>query len=103
MKVRMWGAGILGGILALELAQADTHYTPRAGEEYRMEVDGKPITVPARDRRQVTAIDIGLVWTPDAPGRYEHLPFGAVFVWRNLSGGKERFRGILMVSPQVRT
>ncbi|HEX2245841.1 MAG TPA: hypothetical protein VHH94_06120 [Gammaproteobacteria bacterium] len=114
MKGGIWWAGWLSGSLLLQAAYADDYRTPRAGEEYRTALWGIPITAPARNRRHVTALDLGLQWIPDGPisplilplggalvvrdrnepGSDLILPFGAVFVWRNEDYGKKRFRGV---------
>lgn len=100
--------------LVIQAAQAETYRTPRAGEEFRTRILNKPVVAPARDRRDVTSLTVGVQWIPDGPGspailpfggalvvRDEReagtnslLPFGAVFVWRNPEQGKYRFRGV---------
>src|SRR5437762_3362268 len=56
---------------------------PLAGEQYHTEVLGKPVDVPLRDRRNVTAINFGLLWIPNGPSFLEVLPFGSLYLWRN--------------------
>jgi hypothetical protein len=114
MKGAIWWAGWLSSSVLLQAAYADDYRTPRAGEEYRTELLGIPVTAPARNRGHVTALDLGLQWIPDGPvsplilplggalvvrdrneaGSDLVLPFGAVFVWRNEDDGKRRFRGV---------
>lgn len=84
---------LLIGILMPPGLCARVDLTPRAGEPYRTELWGEPVTVPARDRRNVTAVSLGGMWTPHGPSGYEFLPMGALFLWRNLDDGRERFRG----------
>src|SRR5438105_634846 len=67
--------------------------TPLAGEEYHTELFGEPVHVPARDRRSVTAANVGVQWIPNGPAFYEVLPFGALYVWRNMDDQNRRFRG----------
>jgi len=47
MKGGIWWAGWLSSSLLLQAADADDYRTPRAGEEYRTELWGIPITAPA--------------------------------------------------------
>jgi hypothetical protein len=57
--------------------------TPRAGEGFRTEVLGEPVTVPPQDRRSISAWDIGIAAnSPGATGS-EVLPFGSLYFWRN--------------------
>lgn len=116
MNRKLWWAGLLSGGLFLQSALADIYRTPLAGEEYHTEVWGSRVTAPSQDRRHVTALNLGVQWIPDGPSnplflpfggalvvRDEQaeiggdlvLPFGSVFVWRNLDDGKQRFRGVL--------
>lgn len=67
--------------------------TPLAGESFHTEVLGKPVTVPARDRKAVTAVSFGMQYLHDGPMNYQILPFGALYVWRNSDDEKKRFRG----------
>jgi hypothetical protein len=114
MTAKTWLAVLLGASLLLQGVRADPYRTPRAGEAYRMDLAGIPITVPARDRRRVTALTLGLQWIPDGPssplilplggalfvrseeerGENLLLPFGSIFVWRNPKEGQQRFRGV---------
>lgn len=65
--------------------------TPLAGEAFQAEVKGREIDVPARGRRSITAIDIGVLLIPEGPHTQQVLPYGSLFVWRNAD--TRRFRG----------
>lgn len=56
--------------------------TPRAGEGFRTTVFGEEVRVPPRDRRSVSAWDLGLAATAPGPAGSEALPFGAIYLWR---------------------
>ena len=73
------------------LASGEESKTPLAGEPFQVEVSGREIDVPARGRRSVTAIDIGVQVIPNGPRTQQVLPVGALFVWRNAD--TRRFRG----------
>ncbi|MGH8508296.1 MAG: hypothetical protein ACREVH_06210, partial [Gammaproteobacteria bacterium] len=114
MKARLWWVGVASASLLLQAVQAEPYRTPRAGEAYQTEIWTKPVTAPARDRRHVTALDLGLQYVPDGPSSPDILPFGgalvvrdtdeqgedvlqpfgAIYVWRNPEEGQQRFRGI---------
>ena len=72
---------------------ADEYRTPRAGEEFHTQLFGEPVSVPGRDRRSVTAVSFGALWTPYGTSGYEFIPVGSFYVWRNLEDGRKRFRG----------
>ncbi|MBI4587094.1 MAG: hypothetical protein HY717_24040 [Planctomycetes bacterium] len=57
--------------------------TPLSGAGFKTTVFGREIEVPPRDRRSVSAWDLGL--TAAAPGlkESEALPFGSLFLWRH--------------------
>ena len=77
------------------LAFAGESRTPLAGEQYRTEVLGEPVNVPARDRRNVTAINFGVLWIPNGPTFLEVLPFGSLYLWRNWDDDRHRLRATL--------
>ena len=63
--------------------EGEPYRTPRAGEGFRTDVFGRDVVVPPRDRRSVTAWDIGLAATiPGATGK-EVLPFGSLYFFRH--------------------
>src|SRR5687768_14902527 len=74
------------------LVFADEPRTPLAGEQYHTEVLGEPVHVPARDRRNVTAINFGVLWIPNGPSFLEVLPFGSLYLWRNWDDDRHRLR-----------
>lgn len=82
-----FGIGLLAGLaswtLFFSLAAAEDYRTPLAGQAFQAELFGQPVDVPARDRRHVTAVDLGVQWIPHGPNQLEVLPFGALFVWQN--------------------
>jgi hypothetical protein len=90
-------AGLLTAWVSIDPAAcaAADYRTPRAGEEYVTELWGEQAIAPARDRRSVTALNLGVAWIPDAPRDYEVLPFGAFFLWRNPEGGRGRLRAVV--------
>ncbi|MGH8625051.1 MAG: hypothetical protein ACREYC_07205 [Gammaproteobacteria bacterium] len=109
------GVALTSGSLLFQAALADTTYrTPRAGEAYQTELWSRRVTAPARDRRRVTALDLGVQYIPDGPSSPDILPFGgalvvrdtddqgedvlqpfgAIFVWRNPEHGRHRLRGV---------
>ena len=83
---------LASGSLFSPLASGEEQKTPLAGEAFHAEVLGHEVDVPARDRRNVTALDFGVQWLPRGPRTEEILPFGALFVWRNAD--TQRFRGV---------
>ncbi len=76
-------ACLAGSLVFLPSTYAEDYHTPLAGEAFHTELFGQPVDVPPRDRRSVTAINVGLQWIPKGPNQLEVLPFGALFVWRN--------------------
>jgi hypothetical protein len=50
---------------------------------------------PERNRRSVTALNLGVQWLPHAPKDYEVLPFGALYLWRHPEAGPSRLRAVL--------
>ena len=73
------------------LASGEEQKAPLAGEAFQIEVKGREVDVPARSRRRVTAIDLGVQVIPKGPRTQQVLPVGALFVWRNAD--TRRFRG----------
>ncbi|MGH8579425.1 MAG: hypothetical protein ACREVK_04610 [Gammaproteobacteria bacterium] len=114
MTASLWCIGLASGGLLLQAVQAEDYRTPRAGEAYQTEIWGKRITAPERDRRHVTALNLGLQYIPNGPSSPDILPFGgalvvrdtddqgedvlqpfgAIFVWRNPEHGRQRLRGV---------
>ena len=82
---------LAGGSLFSSVASAEEQKTPLAGEPFKIEVSGKEIDVPARDRRSQTAIDVGMLLIPHGPRTQQVNPYGSFFVWRN--DDTRRFRG----------
>ena len=56
--------------------------TPRAGEGFSTKVFGFDVREPARDRRSVSAVDIGVATTAPGADDSEVLPFGSLYFWR---------------------
>jgi hypothetical protein len=79
------------GTLFSPVASAEEPKTPLAGEPFQIEMSGKEVDVPARDRRNQTAIDFGALVIPEGPRTQQVNPYGALFVWRNAD--TRRFRG----------
>jgi len=87
--------GLLLTFLFVPFCGAGEYRTPRAGESYTTGLFGAPVTAPSRDRRSVTALNLGVQWLNDAPADYEIMPYGAIFLWRNKDNGRERLRAVL--------
>ena len=105
--------GVASASLLLQVVQAEAYRTPRPGGD-PTEIWSKRVKAPARDRRHVTALNLGLQYIPDGPSSPDILPFGgalvvrdtddqgedvlqpfgAIFVWRNPEDGQQRLRGI---------
>jgi hypothetical protein len=63
-------------------APGEEYRTPRAGEGFHTTVFGEEVNVPPRDRRSVTAWNLGLsAAIPEVP-ESTVLPFGSFFLWR---------------------
>ncbi|MBA3967253.1 MAG: hypothetical protein H0X47_16065, partial [Nitrospirales bacterium] len=77
----------------IPLVWGDTDSTPLAGQPHQTELFGQDLYIPSRDRRHVTAINLGINWIPDGPERLELLPFGALFMWHNWTDENRQFRG----------
>src|SRR5512132_1593196 len=82
---------LASGSLFSPLASGEEPKTPLAGEPFHIEVAGREIDVPARDRRHQTAIDVGMLLIPEGPRTQQVNPYGSLFVWRN--DDTRRFRG----------
>lgn len=102
-------------VLPVSVALADDYHTPLAGEAFETDLWGYHVKAPARDRRRVSAISLGVQWVPNGPSSPAIIPFGgalilrgqnaeggnlvqpfgAVYLWRNLEDGKKRFRGAI--------
>ena len=93
-----WGKGIaaIGAALAIlsitkaGSTHADDYHTPLAGAEYRTEVAGRPVVVPARDRDYVRSLDLGAAFfIPDVGGDWG-APFGAFYWLKNKDSWRSR-------------
>jgi hypothetical protein len=73
----------------------EEYLTPRAGEGFETTVLGREVRVEPRDRRTITAWDLGL--SAIAPGvpTQEVLPFGSLFFWRQ-PDERTFFRAVLL-------
>jgi len=93
----MAGAVALGGLFFLSgLAHAEEPYhTPLAGDAYHTVLFGREVDVPARDRTNLTALNLGLYYVPDIKGELIQ-PFGAIYLWRNMDDGTSILRGVLV-------
>lgn len=91
--------GLLASLVLMALLPglclAAEYRTPRAGESYTTQLFGQTVTAPARNRRSVTALNLGVQWLAGAPSDYEVLPYGAFFLWRNEDDGRQRLRAVL--------
>lgn len=56
--------------------------TPRAGEGFHTQLFGDPIEITPRDRRSVTALQVGSAFTAPGPSGAEVIPYGALFLFR---------------------
>lgn len=93
MYAHMVALAICLMVIPLTSALGETTDSPLAGQPYHTEIFGKEIHIPSRDRREVTAINVGVTWLPDGPSGLEILPLGALYVWRNWEEENRRFRG----------
>src|SRR5438445_3144621 len=80
-----------GSLFSSLASAADEQKAPLAGEPFHMEMSGREIDVPARDRRNQNAIDFGALLIPHGPRTQQVNPYGSLFVWRN--DDTRRFRG----------
>ncbi len=113
--VRLLSCALLQCLVTNAMAQ-DSERTPRAGEEYRTELFGRPVTAPWQNRTHVNAFTLGLNWIPDGPNNPLVLPFGgallvrddnsklagdlyqpfgSLYYWRNELDGARRLRAVL--------
>ena len=97
MQVGSWGKRIAIGaavaILSMVKAgstHADDYHTPLAGAEYRTEVAGKPVVVPARDRDYVRSLDLGGAFFSPNVGSDWGAPFGAFYWLKNKNSWRSR-------------
>jgi hypothetical protein len=90
---------LLGLLLSLPgLARAgeeEPYHTPLAGFAYNTTLFGREVHAPARDRSDLTALNLGLLYVPDIKGEIVQ-PFGALYLWRNIDKGNTIFRGIVV-------
>lgn len=61
----------------------EEYRTPRAGEGFRAEVFGEEVTVQPRDRRSISAWDVGVSAVAPGVSESEALPFGSLYFWRH--------------------
>jgi hypothetical protein len=83
----------MSGMSLLPSARGEDEITPLAGESFQTKIFGEPVTVHARNRKNVTAASFGMQYLHDGPSFYQMLPFGALYIWRNSDDEKQRFRG----------
>jgi hypothetical protein len=83
----------MSSTLFISDAYSEDQATPLAGESFRTEIFGEPVTVRPRNRKDVTAASFGMQYLHDGPSFYQTLPFGALYVWRNSDDETRRFRG----------
>lgn len=57
--------------------------TPRAGEGFRTEIFGERVEVAPRDRRSVSAFDLGVATVIPGADESEILPFAAAYFWEH--------------------
>ena len=80
----------------LEEPSDPDYETPEAAEGFRTDVFGRDISVQPRDRRSISAWDIGgMGWYPAAESEHE-LPFAALYFWRRPDEQKF-FRGTVSI------
>ncbi len=77
------------------LPQLTDDRAPLAGEGFRTEIFGRKVTVPGRNRRDLTAIDLGLAASMPGPTGNKVLPYGALFLYRADDDDRRRLRGII--------
>ena len=76
---------VLSPALDLRAEDHGEYHTPLAGEPYQAEVGGKSISIPAKDRDNVRAINLGAAFFTPKVGDDWGLPFGA-FYWKRHKG-----------------
>jgi hypothetical protein len=74
-------------------AFGDDSLAPLAGQPFDTTLMGQEIHIPSRDRRHVTAVNVGVQWIPDGPRQLKILPLGALFIWHNWTNENRLFRG----------
>jgi hypothetical protein len=62
---------------------APNYRTPLAGEGFRTVVFGRDVTVQPRNRRSVSAWDLGLQASAPEPEDSGFIPFGSLYFWRH--------------------
>jgi hypothetical protein len=67
----------------VEQADGEEYHTPRAGEALETDVFGRHVIVPERDRRSITAWDLGLAAVAPGITGNEVLPFASLYFWRH--------------------
>jgi hypothetical protein len=73
----------------------EPYHTPLAGFPYDTTLFGRDVYAPARDRSDLTALDLGTMFVPNIKGEVVE-PFGALYLWRNMDEGNTIFRAILV-------
>jgi hypothetical protein len=73
----------------------EPYHTPLAGSAYDTTLFGREVHAPARDRSNLTALELGTMFVPNIKGEVVE-PFGAFYLWRNMDEGKTIFRAILV-------
>jgi len=73
----------------------EPYHTPLAGFAYDTTLFGKQVHAPARDRSDLTALNLGILYVPNIKGEVVQ-PFGALYLWRNIDNGNTIFRGIVV-------
>ncbi len=63
--------------------QGTPYHTPLAGEGFRTEVFGREIRVAPRNRRSVSAFDLGVAVYEPPPEDAEFFPIGALYFWHH--------------------
>ncbi|HXZ24945.1 MAG TPA: hypothetical protein VEI24_01885, partial [Nitrospiria bacterium] len=90
---------MLGLLLSFSgLARAgeeEPYHTPLAGFAYNTTLFGREVHAPSRDRSDLTALNLGLLYVPNIKGEVVQ-PFGALYFWRNIDNGDTIFRGIVV-------
>lgn len=80
----------------LEEPSDPDYETPEAAEGFRTDIFGRDISVQPRDRRSITAWDVGgMAWYPAAESEHE-LPFAALYLWRR-PDEQHFFRGTVSI------
>lgn len=77
------------------LEQEREDRAPIAGEGFTTSLFGEPVEVPARNRRNVTAVDLGFAGLVPGPSESKILPFGAFYWYRASADDQRRFRAVV--------